>query len=91
MHGHLTVVRYLLQQELSTERLLGDRKVLLCSYITGGFSDMFNRRGRHLEYRDKVFFYALPRFSFPMIQGGGLSIVSVKQKEYHTVVFFNLL
>ncbi|KAL9980318.1 hypothetical protein ACROYT_G008886 [Oculina patagonica] len=28
MHGHLTVVRYLLQQELSTERLLADRKFL---------------------------------------------------------------
>lgn len=28
MQGHLAVVKYLLQQELSTERLLADRKVL---------------------------------------------------------------
>lgn len=27
MHGHLTVVSYLLQQELNTELLLADRKV----------------------------------------------------------------
>ena len=27
MQGHLAVVKYLLQQELNTERLLADRKV----------------------------------------------------------------
>ena len=63
MHGHLTVVRYLLQQELSTERLLGDRKVLLCSYITVGFSDMFNRRVHKFVERQKFCLALSPDFA----------------------------
>ena len=58
MHGHLTVVRYLLQQELNTELLLADRKVMLHSKtfllvdIKSFFISPEPSPARHLENLD---------------------------------------